>query len=106
MQVSWKDCNRLIPQIDFEFLCTEQFDQSLDFSREPLGHVIGCVRKLGLIQFQQIAKPLVQHFDWMYCCHDYLPRFESADRLSKGAKFEFYELGGKSFREKVPRVRC
>jgi hypothetical protein len=92
MQVSRKNGERVIPQIDFEFLGSELLDQSFNFPGELPCHGIDCVRNFGLIPFQQIAKPLFQNFDWMDCCHDYLPRFKSADLLSKGTEFEFVEF--------------
>ena len=52
MQISRKDCDRVILQIEFEFFWTELLDQSLDFSRIPLGHVTNRVRKVGLVLFQ------------------------------------------------------
>ena len=74
MQVSWEDCERVILQIEFEFLWTELLNQSFDFTRELFGHVIDCFRTLGLIAFQKIAKPFLQNFNWMDC-HDDLPAF-------------------------------
>jgi len=78
MQVSRKDGERVIPQIDFEFLSPELLDQSFNFPGELPSHGIDCVRNFGLIPFQEIAKPFLQNFDWMDC-HDDLPAFESAD---------------------------
>ena len=80
MQVSRKNGERVIPQIDFEFLGPELLDQSFNFPGELSSHRIDCVRNFGLIPFQKIAKPFLQNFNWMDC-HDDLPAFESADYL-------------------------
>ena len=92
MQVFRQHSDWVILEVDFEFLRTELLDQSFDFTRELFGHVIDCVRTLGLIAFQKITKPVVQHFDWMDCCHDYLPAFR-VRRLSLSEKVKIEILG-------------
>jgi hypothetical protein len=80
VQIPWQNGERVIPQIEFEFDWTEHLDQPLDLPRILLGHVTYRIRKVGLVLFLKIAKPLVQDLNWMDC-HDDLPAFESADYL-------------------------
>ena len=99
MQVFRQEGERVILQIEFQFLRTELLNQSFYFTRELLSHVIDCVRTLGLIPFHKIAKPFLQNFNWMDC-HDDLPAFESADYLYlRKWKSRFFELDEQAFGE-------